>query len=217
MLFRSLAADGESDEALEHYRQAMALDEGYLEPMLNAAELLVHPLGEYDEAIVLCDDVLSMCEEKDEVADAVLLKCDALLAKGAADEAERCLAMLPEGPYESGNTYFAIGRSYYELGKADLADENLRAAIERDAEHADAAYHLGLIADERGDADAATTWFLRARELDLLAAPPGWSLPGEAFAKACREALDALGPEHAEKLRGAKLYVGDVQIGRAHV
>ena len=37
------ALDGDADEALEHYRQAIALDETYFEAMLNAAEMHASP------------------------------------------------------------------------------------------------------------------------------------------------------------------------------
>ena len=63
------ALAGDSDDALEHYRQAIALDETYLEAMLNAAEVLMHPLGEWDEATDLCDDALEYAETKEEIAD----------------------------------------------------------------------------------------------------------------------------------------------------
>ena len=76
------ALAGESEEALEHYRQAIALDETYLEAMLNAAEVLMHPLGEWDEAVDLCDDALEYAETPEEIADCVLLKVDALMGRG---------------------------------------------------------------------------------------------------------------------------------------
>src|ERR1700735_1273495 len=47
----ALALEGEAEEALEHYRQAVALDETYFEAMLNAAELLLTPLADWDAAI----------------------------------------------------------------------------------------------------------------------------------------------------------------------
>jgi tetratricopeptide (TPR) repeat protein len=83
---------GDSDEALEHYRQAIALDETYLEAMLNAAEVLMHPLGEWDEAVDLCDDALEYAETKEEIADCLLLRVDALLGKGDVEEAKRCMS-----------------------------------------------------------------------------------------------------------------------------
>src|SRR6476646_6691306 len=48
------ALAGDSEDALEHYRQAIALDETYFEAMLNAAEVLMHPLEDWVEAIALC-------------------------------------------------------------------------------------------------------------------------------------------------------------------
>src|SRR5690348_15685496 len=56
LLGYTAALNGESEEALEHYKQAIALDDTYFEAMLNAAEVLLHPLGEWEEAIEMCDD-----------------------------------------------------------------------------------------------------------------------------------------------------------------
>src|SRR5678815_4158341 len=65
------ALAGESEEALEHYRQAIALDETYLEAMLNAAEVLMQPLGDWDEAIAMCSDALDYAETPEEIADCI--------------------------------------------------------------------------------------------------------------------------------------------------
>ena len=81
------ALQGEFEEAIESYRQAIALDDTYLEAMLNAAEVYIHPLGEYDDAIAMCDQALELAETDDELVDALLLKFDALLGNGDADEA----------------------------------------------------------------------------------------------------------------------------------
>src|SRR5262245_59456538 len=67
------AQEGDADEALKHYRQAMAMDEWYLDPMLGAAEVLIHPLREWDEAIGLCDEILEIAEGREEIADALLI------------------------------------------------------------------------------------------------------------------------------------------------
>src|SRR5712692_6803603 len=62
LLGYAAALNGDADEAQEHYRQAIALDETYLEAMLNLAELLVTPLGDWDEAVALCNDALDYAE-----------------------------------------------------------------------------------------------------------------------------------------------------------
>ena len=145
------ALSGESDEALEHYRQAIALDETYLEAMLNAAEVLMHPLGEWDEAINLCDDALEYAETKEETADCLLLRVDALLGKGETEEAKKCMARLPDPPFENSSYVFLIGRAYYELGETEKAAPFIEEAVRTDPTHPDAHYYLGLLRDDAGD------------------------------------------------------------------
>jgi len=62
LLGYTAALAGEAEEALEHYRQAIALDETYFEAMLNSAEVLMHPIGDWDEAIAMCDEALDYAE-----------------------------------------------------------------------------------------------------------------------------------------------------------
>src|SRR5919106_6255208 len=64
------ALQGEGEEAIEAYRQAIALDDTYLEAMLNAAEVYIHPLGEYDESIRIIDHALEPAENNDQTGDA---------------------------------------------------------------------------------------------------------------------------------------------------
>src|SRR5688572_23792439 len=82
------ALDGDCDEAIESYQQAIALDDTYVEAMLNAAELLVHPMAQYEDALSMCDQVLDLTDYDDEIIDALLLRFEALIAKGEADEAK---------------------------------------------------------------------------------------------------------------------------------
>ena len=131
LLGYAAALGGDTEEALEHYRSAIALDETYLEAMLNAAEVLVSPRGEWDEAIELCDDALDYAETTEEIADCVLLKVDALLGKGATDEARKMLAKIPVGPYENPSYDYLVGRAYYEVGQPDKAAPLIEDAVKR--------------------------------------------------------------------------------------
>src|SRR5690606_34194348 len=76
-------AQARAEDALEHHKQALELDEGYVDAMLNAAEVLLHPIGDADAALAYVDEALDWLteEEVDLRADALLLKVDALLAK----------------------------------------------------------------------------------------------------------------------------------------
>jgi tetratricopeptide (TPR) repeat protein len=204
------ALAGESEEALEHYRQAIVLDETYLEAMLNAAEVLMHPLGEWDEAIDLCDDALEYAETNEEIADCLLLRVDALLGKGDSEEAKKSMARLPDPPFENDSYVFLIGRAYYELGESEKATPFIEEAVRADPMHADAYYYLGLLRDDTGDARGAIEAFLRSRALDMTKAPPTWTPSPDAFAQLVRRVVQGLDALLARWVRDADVYVVDV-------
>jgi Flp pilus assembly protein TadD len=204
------ALEGDGEEAIEAYRQAIALDDTYLEAMLNAAEVYIHPLGDFDQAIEMCDQALDLAEVDEEVIDALLLKFDALLGKGDADEAARVVARIPSGPYDNPNHAFLVGRAFYEIGTFDRAASLIDEAAAKDPGHAEAHYYLGLIRDERGDVQGATKAFLRSRELDLDAGMPPWAPGRDVFQSLSEKAAAALNPVLARYVEGADVYVSDV-------
>ncbi len=198
------ALGGEADAAVEHYKTALALDEGYFDAMLNLAEVLVHPLGELDEAIDQCDEAISWAENDEELADAMLIKIDALLAKQDDAAARRAVAALPDGPFESPRYEFLIGRAKFEVGDAEAAKAWIERAIERDPDNADAHYYRALVREADGDSLGATSSFLEVRRLDELALAREEGLPPASFEQAVRGALQSLDPalrrfvEHAD-------------------
>jgi tetratricopeptide (TPR) repeat protein len=210
LLGYTAALAGDAEDALEHYRQAIALDETYFEAMLNAAELLVHPLADFDGAVDMCDEALDYAETPEEIADAVLLKVDALLGKGNVDEARKAMAMLPDGPFDNSSYTFLIGRAFYETGQIDKAAPLIEEAVKKDPANGDAHYYLGLVRDERGDTRGATEAFLRARGLDLTRDPPAWSPSAETFANVVETVVAKLDAILARYVQEAEIYVVDV-------
>src|SRR6516165_3277917 len=204
------ALDGEPEDALEHYRQAIALDETYFEAMLNAAEVMIAPLGDFDGAISQIEDALDFAETDEEVADCILLKVDALMAKSDYEEAKRAMKMLPDGPFNGPTYLFLIGRAWYELGQLDKAAPLIEQAAKADPTSADAHYYLGLVRDEQGDARAATEALLRSRALDLQRAPPPWAPSPEAFASVVRRCIEQLDLVLGRFVREAEVYVVDL-------
>jgi tetratricopeptide (TPR) repeat protein len=203
------ALEGEGEEAIEAYRQAIALDDTYLEAMLNAAEVYIHPLGEYDEAIEMCDQALDLAEVDEEIIDALLLKFDAVLGKGDVEEAGRVVARIPAGPYDNPNHTFLVGRAYYEVGQIDKAASLIEEAAAKDPRHAEAHYYLGLIRDERGDARGATQAFLRSRDLDLELGMPPWAPGKDVFRELCQKAIGGINHVLRRYIDGADVYVSD--------
>jgi tetratricopeptide (TPR) repeat protein len=204
------ALQGEFEEAIEHYRQAIALDDTYLEAMLNAAEVYIHPLGEYDEAIRMCDLSLELAETDDEVVDALLLKFDALLGKNELDEARVLCSRFPKGPFENPNHSFLVGRALYEVGSIEEAAPLIEDAAKSNPRNTEAYYYLGLVRDDRGDTPGATEAFLRSRELDIELPAPAWALSRETFEANVRQVIESLDEALRKHVRQNEIYVSDV-------
>jgi tetratricopeptide (TPR) repeat protein len=204
------ALEGDGEEAIEAYRQAIALDDTYLEAMLNAAEVYIHPLGDFDQAIEMCDQALDLAEVDEEIIDALLLKFDALLGKGDTEEATRLVARIPAGPYDNPNHAFLVGRAHYEIGNFDSAAEHIEDAAAKDPRHAEAHYYLGLIRDERGEVRGATQAFLKSRELDVEMGMPPWAPGRDVFQTLAEKAVAAQNPVLQRYVADADVYVSDV-------
>lgn len=197
------AAQGDAESALEHYRQAIALDDSFVEAMLNAAEVLIHPVHDFESAISLVDEALEWTEGADEVADALLLKFDAHMHRGDAKAARAVLATLPEGPYGSARLHFLVGRALFEVGDHQPAREHLERAIESEPGAADAHYYMGLLLDAANEQEKATLAFLRCRELDAATPRPAWAPTQGQFERALRRAIEGLEPPQRDVLDGA--------------
>ena len=206
------ALEGNAEEAVEAYRQAIALDDTYFEAMLNAAEVYIHPLRDYREAIQMCDLAIELADNEEEVVDAMLLKFDALvnLEEAGMEEARQLLDQLPPPPYGNPVHTFLVGRAHFELGDLNRAIPLIEEAATKDPKHGEAWYYLGLVRAEQADEGAATEAFLKARELDLLQPPPPWSPAREEFAVLCKNAVSQLDSVLGSYLRYADIYVSDL-------
>jgi tetratricopeptide (TPR) repeat protein len=204
------AANGNVGMALEHYRQAIELDEHYLEAMLNAAELLIHPLGDFPEAIRVLDQALESCQTADDIADASVLKVDALLQQGDRAAAAELLMGLPDGPFENQQVDFLIGRAHFELDQIDAAAPWIERAASRPDAPSDVMYYLGLLRDRQERWAEASLAFLTTRHLDGLLPGPPWSLPHARFEKIVQSALRELPEELARRLEGNLIMVTDL-------
>ena len=204
------ALHGDFERALEHYREALDLDDTYLEAILNAAEVLVYPLGGFDEAIALCDQALDLSEGDDELVDVLLLQFDALLGKNDIEAARALCARFPEGPFENPTHRFLLGRAYFEVGDLESATPIIEDAAKAGVDNPEVYYYLGMIRDERGDATGATTAFLRVRHLDALGPPVPWTLSRDTFEHMVDRAAKSLGDKARARLGECDLYISDL-------
>jgi predicted Zn-dependent protease with MMP-like domain len=75
---------------------------------------------------------------------------------------------------------------------------------------ADAFYYQGLVREARGDARGATVSFLQAREADLHAEPPPWSLNQTQFERRVQAAVRRLPERLSVRIEGALVVVSDM-------
>ncbi|MBX3181802.1 MAG: tetratricopeptide repeat protein [Polyangiaceae bacterium] len=201
---------GEFEEAVEHYRQAVALDDSYLEALLNAAEVYLHPLGDFEEAVALCDQALEYAENDEETLDALLLKFDALLGMNELDEARALCAQLPSGPFENPLHQFLIGRALQEIGEPKRAAELLEEAVRAQPQNPEAFHYLGMAREELGDPRQATEAFLKVRALDLELPAPPWAYTQETFRRQVVALVEGLPDRLRAYVHPKELYIGDV-------
>lgn len=204
------AALGEAEEALDAYRQALALDDTFVEAMLNAAEVMIHPIHDFEGARGMVLEALEFAENDDDAADGLLVSFDAHIHEGDTEGAARVAARLPTGPFENGRLYFLVGRAHFEVGDSTAAAGCFERALETDDGNPDLHYYRGMLLEEAKDLGAAAAAFLKTRRLDQLERPAPWSLPYEGFEEQVKLALGKLPPTFATCLEGALVVVSDL-------
>jgi Flp pilus assembly protein TadD len=204
------ALHGDFDEAMEHYQHAIALDDTYLEAILNAAEVLIHPLGELEEAERYCDDALELAETDDERVDALLLKFDALLGQDQVDAAKSLCARFPTGPFENPAHAFLVGRAFYEIGDLAKASPLIEESTNGQSGNGEAFYYLGLLRDEQERSQEATQAFLTSRQLDVATPGSDWGLSFEAFRALVDQAVASLPEKYRAVARADDIFVADL-------
>ena len=137
------AMDGDFGEALTCYQRAIELDDGYLDPVLNKAELLLHAHTSSDEAIQLCSRARSLVSVEEELVEVVLLEVDALLNMGRIDEAR--LKLMEIEPRSALGAFHSmlVGRAFYETGDFERSEAFIDRAIAKDDTLADAGIAVG--------------------------------------------------------------------------
>lgn len=201
------AMSGDFDNALENYRKAIDLDEWYLEPILNAAELLVHPDADPDEAIRLCRRAAEMDLSAQELADVTLVEVDALLGTGREEIARERISQIDEIDSLPATYQTILGRALLDLGEIDEAKALVNRSLVLDPDVSDTWYCAGLIAREEGRRIDAVSAFLTTRELDLKLPRVPWALTVEDLDKIVGNLIVDMQQDFREMLSGTRIMV----------
>ncbi|MDD5306925.1 MAG: tetratricopeptide repeat protein [Deltaproteobacteria bacterium] len=201
------AVDGDYDEALACYRRALELDEWYLDPMLNAAEILVNPEADPEEAIRLCRMALEVASTPEEMTDASLIEIEALMNLARVDEAALRLAEVGSAEALSPPYLVLVGRLHYEMGNMVEAKRFSEKALAADDTLPDAWYYAGLVARDEGRRIDAVVAFLATRERDLAMASPPWTASRPSLGESVTKALEALPSDALAMLDGSTILI----------
>jgi tetratricopeptide (TPR) repeat protein len=135
----ALYAKGQVDEAMQHYRRAIALDPKYAAAHNNLG-LALKAKGQLDEAIAAFRRAIAL-DPKLAVAHNNL--GTALYAKGQVDEAIAAFRQAIKLDPKYANAHNNLGNALYDKGQVDEAIQAFRQAIKLDPKHALAHGALG--------------------------------------------------------------------------
>jgi len=186
------AASGDTQAALECFREAADADPEYASPLLQSAELHLYSLDDSGEARTLARRALELAREPDERADAALLVAECELASESDDDALAAMREIDGLDIDDAALHCRAGQVFLDLSQLDDAERSFRTAIERDPGIADAHHGLGLVCEARADSAGMRNAWLLARRYDLMGPRPPWHLDQDAFERIAEAAFKSL-------------------------
>ncbi len=201
--------EGEIEGALEHYRDALSADEGYVDAYLDTAELLIHPVGDFDKAIEMLHDLLDNVDDPEITLEAQLLLIDALSDKGDLVAAEKLVDLMPTTPTANEAHNFAIARVFLDHERSEPAEALLIALQAKDPHNPDVLFFLGLAQKNLNRPDAIKT-LIASREAEVLLPRAPWSVERQTFTQIVQQAIGQLPPEQQLELRDIAVYTFDL-------
>jgi tetratricopeptide (TPR) repeat protein len=201
--------EGEIDEALDHFRDALSVDEGFVDAYLDTAELLIHPVGDIDKAIEMLDDLLDNVDDPEITLEAQLLKIDALTDKGDLPAAEKLVDLMPTTPSDNDAQNFAIARVLLDHQRTEAAEKMLKTLYAKDPHNADVLFFLGIAQRELARPEATLT-LIAAREAELAQPRPPWAIERDTFAALVKQAIAQLAEHQQAELRDVAVYCLDL-------
>ena len=201
------AMDGDFDEALLCYERAMDLDDAYIDPLLNSAELLIHAHDRTDEAIDLCRRARELMGPEDDILEVKLLEIDALLAVGRAEEARELLDGIALSKSMGSVHAMLVGRALFETGDFEKSRNFIDYALMKDPLSADAWYCRGLLYREEGRRIDAVAAFKTVLESDTRREDVPWLGQLKPYESLMKKAIAILDDDAREVLASAKIVV----------
>ncbi len=206
--------EGRIEEALYEVELATQADPKFTTAHLNRAELLIEELGEHEQAIQYCDQLLAggadlPRPDRNTEAEIYYLKSKALFY---LDDLQGALFLVRRALQRGGDVavYRAFeGQICFELGHFEEARRLLERAVALDPESAHAVYHLGLALERLGEEKDAERAFRQAHALHAEHYPIPVAVDDGTFERAAGEALRDLPRSIREYVENVPVLVED--------
>ncbi len=197
--------NGRCEEALREFDRACEAAPEFAPARLNRVEILIEEFQKHEDALDLCDDLLTTSLEPATEAEVYYLKAKALFY---LDDLEGALFLLRRALQVQGD--MAVFRGFegqilFELGDFEAALQSLERADALEGESAHTVYHLALVLEHLGHLEEAQEHFEQAAELQPEVYPAPLRLDPDEFERVAHEAVGSL----PEKIRQ---YVGSCPI-----
>jgi tetratricopeptide (TPR) repeat protein len=161
-LAAALQESGRLDEALDHYRRAIAIESDYA-PAYNNMGTALRAAGRPVEAIAAYERALQTLPE---YPDAHYNLANALMAQGRSNEAVGHLVIASQRLPISAGVHNNLGKALADSGRLAEAAIELRQAVALDPRSATAHHNLGNVLASQSRVDEALIHLRRAVELD---------------------------------------------------
>ncbi len=207
--------DKRIDEALHEFQRSLEADPKFVVAHLNRAELLIEDLGEFEQAVQLCDELLSGSPELPKLDRTTEAEIYYLKAKAVfyLDDLEGALFLVRRALKAAGGdvpVYRAFdGQILFELGRYEEAKRSLDVAVALDSESSHAFYHMGLVLERLGAQPDADRAFARANALDSNQYDLPVRIGEQDFRRVAAEAFDNLPRSIREYVEDVPLLVED--------
>ncbi|NOZ84862.1 MAG: tetratricopeptide repeat protein [Deltaproteobacteria bacterium] len=212
LLGRALKELGALDEALALFERAAKIEPDYFEAALSAVETHLDYSRDFKEAARIASGIIDSRvkgkEEVEAVSLARIMRADAMLNMGKAEEAMEDLDSI-SGPMHLRSDYMQLrSRVLFETGRLDEAFIELTDLIEREEGNPENHYALALVHLKRGEEEEAVWEFQRVLELESMAQSPNSSkLSVEEFENLADRVIESLPDELSKKLGNVDIVV----------
>ena len=209
-------ADGDDERALGIYAQLAAADLDDPMPLINAAAIMLHDLGDAEGALTKLEQAEERIDDDDALTMAIVLKAEALLTFGDdlhAKRAREALKELTSSTFDDPEQLLELGGLWLDAGDPKSAIPYFTRAAELAAEEeveelqADANHGLGHAQMATGDRDKAIAAWQVTRTLDAAVSTPEWSPDAKAFEAKARTVIAGLPPKALSYLDKAAIAI----------